>query len=203
MYGRTRLEDVPLTQTDPTDRLDDLDDAELLRRSRRSAHAFRIVYDRHVAGLDTFLRRRTGDPAVAFELTAETFAQAWISRGRFIDPGDGSARRWLFGIARNVLADSIRRRSLERRARDRLSLTAEPVEAAIDPSWLDGFDADLAAALADLPEGQRRAVEMRVVDGYGYAELATELDCSPVAARVRVHRGLAAMRRRLDPGPDR
>ncbi len=123
MYGRTRQEDLPLTQTERTERFEDLDDADLLRRSRRDAHAFWVVYDRHAPSLDTFLRRRTSDPTVAFELTAETFARAWISRDRFIDPGDGSARRWLFGIARNVLADSIRRRSLERRARDRLSLT--------------------------------------------------------------------------------
>ena len=38
---------------------------------------------------------------------AETFAEAWLSRDRFVDRGEGAAP-WLFGIARNVLAASIR-----------------------------------------------------------------------------------------------
>ena len=60
--------------------LNDLSDAELLRHSRRSSAAFRVVYDRHVVRLNAFLWRRTGDPTSAFELTAETFASAWLSR---------------------------------------------------------------------------------------------------------------------------
>jgi RNA polymerase sigma-70 factor (ECF subfamily) len=55
-------------------------DAELLRGSRRSAEAFRLLYDRHAAGIHGFFRRRTGNTTAAFELTAETFAAAWLAR---------------------------------------------------------------------------------------------------------------------------
>jgi RNA polymerase sigma-70 factor, ECF subfamily len=104
-----------------TPRLDELTDAELLRRSRRSSAAFRVVYDRHAARLNAFLNRRTGDHNAAFELTAETFAEAWLSRDRFVDRGDGAAP-WLFGIARNVLAASIRDAAIRRDARRRVGL---------------------------------------------------------------------------------
>ena len=63
-------------------RADQRDDAALLRLARTDAAAFRIVYDRHAVRLHEFMLRRTGDAAAAFELTAETFSQAWLSRGR-------------------------------------------------------------------------------------------------------------------------
>ena len=173
--------------------LPQLPDAELLRRSRRSAAAFRALYDRHVGRLHAFLIRRTGESNAAFELTAETFAQAWLSRDRFVDRGEGAAP-WLFGIARNVLAGSIRERSLQAGARRKVGLDSASDIAAPRAEWLMGFDDDLAAALADLPDGQRRAVEMHVLDDTDYVDVARSLAISPGAARVRVHRGLAALR---------
>jgi RNA polymerase sigma-70 factor (ECF subfamily) len=172
-------------------------DAELLRASRDSSAAFRILYDRHADRIHGFLVRRTGDPGAALELTAETFAQAWLSRERYIDHREGTIAPWLFGIARHVLAASVRRHALERTARDRLELASEPVAGKPDERWLDGIDADLMAALTDLPDGQRRAVELRVLADQSYDEVGRRLDITPTAARVRVHRGLRALRQRL------
>jgi RNA polymerase sigma-70 factor, ECF subfamily len=174
-------------------------DAELLRRSRSSSEAFRAVYDRHAGAIHAFLARRTGDGGAALELTAETFAEAWRCRGRFEDRAGGSAAPWLFGIARNVLAASARRRELERGARDRLGLTIEAAAATVTPddSWTDGLDADLEQALGELGASERRAVELRVLDDLDYGEVGRELGISPGAARVRVSRGLARLRRRL------
>jgi RNA polymerase sigma factor (sigma-70 family) len=174
-------------------------DAELLRRSKRSAEAFRLVYDRHADGIHGFLHRRTGDATAALELTAETFAAAWLARARFEDRAGGSAAPWLYGIARNLLAQSVRRRAIERRARERLGLEtvaeASRVEAA--ESWLDGLDDEIEAALAVLGARQRQAVELRVLDDLGYDDIGRELGISPGAARVRVSRGLARLRRHL------
>jgi DNA-directed RNA polymerase specialized sigma24 family protein len=44
-------------------------------------------------------------------------------------------------------------------------------------------------------------VHLRVVDEMGYAEIATRLDCSEAAARVRVHRGLAHLNRLMEATP--
>ena len=72
------------------------------------------------------------------------------------------------------------------------TLASTPHEA-----WLDGIDDDLSAALAELPDGQRRAIELRVLADHAYDEVGRRLDISPQAARVRVHRGLRALRQRL------
>jgi RNA polymerase sigma-70 factor (ECF subfamily) len=176
------------------------DDATLLRRAHRDPAAFRGLYDRHVVRVHAFLLRRTGDSTAAFELTAETFSRAWLARDRFTDQGAGAAP-WLFGIARNVLAGAVRERAIPRDGRRRVGLEAAGSVAAPREAWLAGLDEDLAAALSTLPETQRRAVELRVLDGTGYDDIGRELDISAGAARVRVHRGIAALRRLLRPDP--
>jgi RNA polymerase sigma-70 factor (ECF subfamily) len=172
-------------------------DAALLRASRHSSTAFRVLYDRHAERVHRFLLGRTRDPGAAVELTAETFAQAWLSRDRYVDHDEETIAPWLFGIARHVLASSVRRQAVERSARDRLQLRLASTPISVDSSWLDGLDDDLTVALAELPDGQRRAIELRILADQAYADVARHLDISPQAARVRVHRGLSAIRRRL------
>ena len=53
---------------------------------------------------------------------------------------------------------------------DRPAATAEP-----DETWLDGLD----EALAELPEGQRAAIELRIVDDLSYEEVGDALGTSP------------------------
>ena len=173
-------------------------DAELLRAARRDPGAFRVLYDRHAIKIHAFHLKRTHDAGAAMELTAETFAQAWLSREAFRDHEAGTAAPWLFGIARHVLASSVRQRRIERVAQDRLAVgLAHLATTAVDDTWLDGLDDDLVTALAALPDGQRRAIELRVLADQGYEDVARELDCTPDTARVRVHRGLTSIRRRL------
>ena len=153
-------------------------------------------YERYAARVHGYHLRRSQDPHAAHDLTAETFAQAWLSRGRFRDEARGSAGPWLFGIARHVLLVSVRRRQLERSACERLdvldAIDREPVPEPT-PDWLDGLD----EALAHLPLAQQEAIRLRVVDDLGYDEAAERLETSPQAVRARVSRGLSALRKHL------
>jgi RNA polymerase sigma factor (sigma-70 family) len=167
-------------------------DAALLAAARTDPGAFRELYDRYADRVLAYHLRRCSDDDAAHELTAETFAQAWLVRARFRDQCGGSAGPWLFGIARNVLLASVRRRRLEAGARERLGMLAAPAIAP-DESWLEGLD----EALGELPESQREAIRLRVIDDLGYADVAASLGTTPTAARVRVHRGLSALRTRL------
>src|SRR5262245_54927661 len=172
-------------------------DAELIAAARTDAGAFRTLYDRYAEAIHRFHLGRTRERETALDLTAETFAQAWLSRERFRDLAGGSAAPWLFGIARNVLLVSVRKRRLEASARERLGVLAgeDRPEAPPEPSevWLDGLD----DAIAELPTDVQQALGLRVVHDLSYAELAETLGTTPGAARVRVHRGLTALRTRL------
>jgi RNA polymerase sigma-70 factor (ECF subfamily) len=177
-------------------------DASLLAAARTDPDAFRQLYDRYAERIHGYFSRRTGDREAALDLTAETFAQAWLVRARFRDEADGSAAPWLFGIARNVLLMTLRRGALERRASERLGLLErldrpQPA-AAPDERWADGAD----ELLDSLPAAHRDAVRLRVLDDLDYDAVALRLGTSAPAARVRVHRGLAALRARLSPSKE-
>lgn len=175
-------------------------DAALIVAARTDPRAFRELYERYAARVHAFHRARTGDEEAAYDLTAETFAQAWLGRGRFRDEADGSAAPWLFAIARNLLLASVRRGRLEQRARVRLGLRDrhdDDAGASPQERWIDGLDEAVEAALAELPQSQRDAIRLRVLDELGYEQVADRLDTTPQAARVRVHRGLRALRAKL------
>ena len=62
---------------------------------------------------------------------------------------------------------------------------------------LSGLDERLAEALALLPEAQRWAVQLRVVEERSYTEVASAMGVTEVTARARVSRGLRALARLL------
>jgi RNA polymerase sigma-70 factor (ECF subfamily) len=168
----------------------DRTDAELIRAAASDAGAFAELYRRHVSIVHGWFRRRL--EWAASDLTAETFAQAWLSRRSFRDESDGSALPWLFGIARNVARESARRNEVETRARRRLGL---PTDLAAEDGYAEVDErlspsAALAHALETLPEHEREALELRVVDELPYPDLAARLGVRPAAARLRVSRAL-------------
>jgi RNA polymerase sigma factor (sigma-70 family) len=167
----------------------DRTDAELMQDAADPA-AFAELYRRHVSAVFGWFQRRL-DWAAA-DLTAEAFAQAWLSRRRFRDERDGSALPWLLGIARNVLRDSVRKDQVETRARERLGL---PLELAAEDGY-GNVEERLSPrravrdALEELPDHEREALELRVVDELPYESIAARLAIRPAAARLRVSRAL-------------
>jgi RNA polymerase sigma-70 factor (ECF subfamily) len=175
-------------------------DAELILGAHKDPDLFRLLYDRYSARLHRFFWRRTDNREVALDLTAETFAQAWLARKRFQDLAGGNAGPWLFTIARRLLIASVEKQTLETRALDELQVEMRPNSDELRPhqGWLDGLDADLQEVLAELPSQQRQAVELRIVRELPYAAIGRHLGCSPTAARIRVSRGLRRLRARME-----
>ena len=168
----------------------DRTDAELLRAAEVDEGAFAELYGRHVSTVHAWFRRRL--QWAAADLTAETFAQAWLSRRKFRDQSEGSALPWLYGIARNVARESARRDAVETRARFKLGLPTDlapedcyaAVEERLSPR------AALASGLDALPEHEREALELRVVEELPYDQVADRLGVRPAAARLRVSRAI-------------
>ena len=173
-------------------------DEELVVGAGRDVDGFGDFYTRHVRELLGFFVRRTADAQVAADLTGETFAAAFVARQKFRAQGPGSARAWLFGIARRVLGHYLRRQSVSDRYRRKLGMTSIVVD---DANALRVEElADLASirgalrdALSSLPANQLDAIRLRVIEEMPYRDVALRLGCTEGAARVRVARGLARM----------
>jgi RNA polymerase sigma-70 factor, ECF subfamily len=181
---------------------EDLDDEELLVLSARRAEAFGAFYERHAEALLRFFARRTLDAEAAAELTAETFAEAFVSRRRFRPRGLGGAG-WLYGIARHQLSRFHRRGEVAARARRRLglperSVSEEDYERIEELMDLEGVRKAIADAYRTLSPEQRDAVTLRVVEGKPYQEVASALSCTEQAARARVSRALRRLGDLLD-----
>ena len=169
-------------------------DAELLAAALEDGEAFGEFYDRHVAWVLAFFRRRVFEPELALDLAAETFAGALASVAGF-EPAVGDAHAWLFAIARHKLADAIRSRQVQDCARRALAM--QPV--AVDDEALATIERLAARGalelLDELPPQQRQGIAARHLEGREYTEIALELRCSESVVRKRVSRGLAALRR--------
>lgn len=184
------------------DRLNGTERTDAALLASGTADGFVEVCRRHGPALRSYLRRRTRDGESAADLLAETFAAAWLKRGRFADRCDGSAAPWLFGIARNQVAMHARRGALVRSARDRIGMPVHSYDAAPYDEAEERLDGELlapqlAGALAELSSGDRLAVELRVLDDRSYDEIGDRLATTPAAARTRVYRALNALRASL------
>jgi RNA polymerase sigma-70 factor (ECF subfamily) len=171
-------------------------DETLLGLARREPGAFGVFYRRHEDRMLSYFLARVGDPEVAADLTAETFAAALVSAHRF-RPRREPAVAWLFGIARNILAMSRRQGGVEARARRRLGmaplvLTDELIER------ISELDDQALELVSDLPAEQQEAVRARVIDERDYAEIAKDMRCSEAVVRKRVSRALGTLRSQLE-----
>jgi RNA polymerase sigma factor (sigma-70 family) len=152
---------------------------------------FRAVYDAHYHLVLGYVLRRTATREDAEDVVAETFLAAW-RRLEDVPPGPGG-RLWLYGIARNTLANY--RRGERRRGRLAGRLHAES-----GPSL--AVDADdevvrVAAAFARLREDDRELLALAAWEGLDPGEIAAVLACSRNAARIRLHRARRRFARQL------
>jgi len=180
-------------------RYSSLSDGELLELAVEDPDAFGAFYDRFEEDLLAFFMRATRRLEVAADLTAEVFAAALSSASLY--RGElGSARAWLFGIARHELADTWQRGRVEDRARRRLGL--EPMSLSDDAleriDELGALGSGVLRLLEDLPDDQRTAVKGRVLHERSYDELARSLSCSQSVVRQRVSRGLRSLRQLME-----
>lgn len=168
---------LTLRRTPPAGELD-LD--ALFRESAGDVHAY--------------ARTLLGDDAAAEEVTAVAFERAHRRRRRF-DPRRGSARGWLFAIARNAALDELRRR---RRTAGLAGELADDLPATDEDPGAAERRATVARALAGLAPRERELIALRFHAGLGNAEVGRLLGTSETNVGTRVHRAMTKLREACD-----
>ncbi|MFC4786915.1 RNA polymerase sigma factor [Nocardioides sp. MAHUQ-72] len=170
-----------------------MSDDELVGRAKTGdTHAWGELYRAHAGRLVVWLATRPSDDAAISP--EDLAAEAWLTAAQKIHGFTGTSSDfagWLFGIARNLAANS-RRRS---RRRD-----TQPTDEVPEREVADGPEPALVArdwvahALRGLPPRERDVVACVDVVGLDVESTARALGISPVAVRVARHRGLRRLR---------
>ncbi|MFC0624005.1 RNA polymerase sigma factor [Kribbella deserti] len=154
---------------------------------------FRELFAGNSRDLLGFALRRVCSPEDASDIVAETMLVAW----RRIDevPIDGTARLWLYGVARRVLANHRRGQARRDRLGERLRL--QLVQVAPDPT--DSIDSNtvVRAAMARLGESDRELLMLTGWEGLDPREVAIVLGVPARTVRTRLHRARTRLRKLL------
>jgi RNA polymerase sigma-70 factor, ECF subfamily len=139
--------------------------------------------------LRRYLARRT-DPATADDVLSDTLLVCW----RRLDDVPDHALPWVFGVARNCLANAQRAQRRRERLAARISVVAPPDQ--VTPG-ADGRDDELLEALAALRPEDAELLRLWAWERLSPGEIATVLDISANAASIRLHRAREKLRDEL------
>jgi RNA polymerase sigma-70 factor (ECF subfamily) len=150
------------------------------------------AFRHHKTEIYRYLRRRTGTPERAEELTQEVFADAAQAFSRLtLDRSHVLAL--LYAIAKRRVVDESRRWA-RRGESVPLELVAEPAASPVPRS--DTARVIKEAVLSLRPE-QREVLVMKLLEGRSFAEIASRLGTTEGACKMRLRRALEHVRHEL------
>jgi RNA polymerase sigma-70 factor (ECF subfamily) len=169
--------------------------------SAGAAAEFERLYRANVTAVTAYFAQRSADPHAVADLTADTFVEVITRFGSF-DPRKGTARAWVFGIARHVYAAHCEAYSQQQHKVERLAgrrdLDPDQIEELLDRIDAERAGRDLVSGLAALPERDRGVVELVDIAGLSPKEAAAALGLAPGAVRMRLMRARGRLRKQAD-----
>jgi RNA polymerase sigma-70 factor (ECF subfamily) len=173
----------------------DAEDHPLIQRFLAGEEAaFEGLVERYYQRIDRLAQHVVRHPTVAEDITQEVFLRAYRAIPRF--RGEASFYSWLYRIAINLCLNHLRRQA------NRLSLAAEPEDAAVaaDPSsLLEAQEQErlVRRAIDALPPHYRIAVILRDLEGLSYQEIADILGIPLGTVKSRINFGKRLLREKL------
>ena len=168
---------------------------------------FRDLFDHHHRAVMAYFARRMPNEEDAFDATEDVFLVAWRRLGR-VPEGD-AALPWLYGVARNVLANH--RRGHARLSRLRRKIAAEPAypsPGTASAAVRSVQEEQLLRALATLRNKDREVLLLTYWEQLSHEDIGHVLGCSTEAVHVRRYRAVKRLGNALGqsghiPGGDR
>ena len=174
-------------------------DAALLRRvAARDSSALKRLHEGHFRRLMAVAVSLLKDLGAAEDLVQEVFLEVW-SRAADYDPRRGSPAAWLVIMTRSRALDLLRRRAVGERTL--FAVRAEPAAEGARPpleiaerrqAWERA-----SAAIADLPQEQRAALQLAYFEGLTQSEIAQRMNSPLGTVKTRVRQALQALAAQL------
>jgi RNA polymerase sigma-70 factor (ECF subfamily) len=164
--------------------------------------ALEALYDRYARIVFALALRMLSHADVAEDVVQETFWRVW-RRATTFQSSSGAFSPWLFGIARNLCIDELRRRQVRpaanSNANDELLLQsiADNAQDVEDMTWQFERRRMIIEALNELPADQREVIEMAYFSGLSQREIAEKLNNPLGTVKTRVRLGLQKLRQFL------
>ncbi len=146
------------------------------------------AYRRHSGSVRAFLLRQTGDRERAEDLTQEVFLRA-ASALEGLDPGSPTLAL-LYTVARRRFIDDLRARG--RYPTESLEPSLHPAGPA--PEYSGMQREAIAAGIAALPYDQRQVVVLKLLQGHSFRDVASMVDSTEDAVKMRFSRALGTLR---------
>lgn len=143
---------------------------------------FHSLYQSYAPQVHRFALFLCGEPALADDITSETFVRAWTARGKI---REATVKAYLFTIARNLYRDHLRREKRNTELEDSIPDSSPGLA---DRTEQKAELSAVMAALSQLPEADRAAVLMRAQEEMPYEEIAQVLNLPVTTVKVKVHR---------------
>jgi RNA polymerase sigma-70 factor (ECF subfamily) len=165
----------------------------LIERARLDPQAFAALYDRYVQRIYHYALRRSGDYAMAEDITSATFEKALEHLRKYGWKGE-SYLAWLYRIAYQQMIQHFRR--------NHRYVSLPPEQSAdinVEGQTQDNLDRQaLLRAYYKLSPEDQEVLALRMFDRLTGAQAAEVLNCSPQNIYMRLHRALERLRRQLE-----
>jgi RNA polymerase sigma-70 factor (ECF subfamily) len=166
----------------------------LERAARGSESAFAEFYDHAAPIVYGTVLRVVRDPSIAEEVTQEVFVELWRQAARF-ESAKGSPMSWAATIAHRRAVDRVRSEQASRRRDDADAQRVVVVHDVVVDEVVASLEHNrVRAALAQLTDPQREAVELAYFGGNTYREVAALLDVPEGTIKTRIRDGMIKLR---------
>ncbi|WP_117000278.1 sigma-70 family RNA polymerase sigma factor [Desertimonas flava] len=159
------------------------------RLTRGDETALTDLYDRYAGFVYGLALRTVVDRQAAEDVTQEVFVSLWENPQR-IDSGRGTFRGFLATLTHRRAVDAVRREEARRRRESRAAQGQPDVPDIADAAVRSDTSDRVRAALRELSEPQRQALELAYFRGYTYRQVADALDIPEGTAKSRLRLAL-------------
>ena len=170
------------------------DVALLARVVERDERAVEALYARYSGPLYSLAYQVTRAERFAQDVVQEVFIALWKDAARF-DPSKGAVGPWLFSLARHKAIDLVRREANVRKRTAEVDMELEVAPEDVDhEAWQNIRRDRVRAAMAELTEPQRVALELAFFSGLTHVEVAERLGIPLGTAKTRIRSALLKLR---------